>query len=494
MEEKRMKKPIRKNAIYRTTLLITYLVSSIFLVKNIIAGSMIGIIVIGLTLAGFAVVNVLMNVCKVEEHVKHLVVSLALICVISLISIFSGASFSDDFALFLAAIALSGLYLRPLYPRAQLALADVLLVVLYICAPQKAEGLSQYILCVVTFNVAAILICMVVDRGRSFIIRSEARAEEIEEVLKSLAVINNELNRNFEATHGRIGDIQSANNKVERKTSELLKDSLNIAEGVNTTMMTCDDAREKVNITRAQIQELNTEVKHFEEVLAVNDKSIEKVTGEITAVKESSAETAKVFGVIHEQMEQITMVMGQMETIAASTTMLALNASIEAARAGEAGAGFAVVASKVQELAVDSNKCSGEVQRVVENMQRQVDATLIQMQESTGSIDDSLESLTELRQGFKALIEKFDVLYQTIEAENSSVSEVEQSFDNIQQRISDVRTYTDKNQNSVEAIADSLKIYGDNMRLVENDTASLKQLAASMENEMAEQAGIHRNE
>lgn len=190
---------------------------------------------------------------------------------------------------------------------------------------------------------------------------------------------------------------------------------------------------------------------------------------------------------IREQMDQIVGVMGQLESIAASTTMLALNASIEAARAGEAGAGFAVVASKVQELAVDSNKCSGEVERVVENMQNQVNMTLEQMEESAENIDSSLSSLEELNNGFKELTEKFDVLYRNIEAENSSVSAVEQGFDNIQDKISIMREYTDKNRNSVEEIVDSLKIYGDNMRLVEGDTASLKKLAETMEAEISDQ-------
>lgn len=485
--KRNLKKPMKKDTIFKITLYITFLVAGIFLLKNIIVGSIAGIVIIGICLGVFALGLAVMKALKVSTDILYPAVSLALVCVISIISINSGESYSDDFALLLAAIALTGLYLRPLYPRMQTVLADILLVIQYLCAPEKAGGLSQYILCMVTFNVAAIMICLVIDRGRSFIIRSEERAAEVEEILQSLSVINNELNKNFETTHGRIGDIQNANSHVETKTSELLQDSQNIAEGVTTTILTCDDAREKVNATKAQIQELNQEVKHFEEVLAANDKNIEKVTAKITAIKASAAETGEVFGVIREQMDQIVGVMGQLESIAASTTMLALNASIEAARAGEAGAGFAVVASKVQELAVDSNKCSGEVERVVENMQNQVNMTLEQMEESAENIDSSLSSLEELNNGFKELTEKFDVLYRNIEAENSSVSAVEQGFDNIQDKISIMREYTDKNRNSVEEIVDSLKIYGDNMRLVEGDTASLKKLAETMEAEISDQ-------
>lgn len=57
--------------------------------------------------------------------------------VISIVSIFSGSSFSDDFILYLAAIGLSGLYLQPQYQQLQLGLADILLVIQCLCTPQK---------------------------------------------------------------------------------------------------------------------------------------------------------------------------------------------------------------------------------------------------------------------------------------------------------------------------------------------------------------------
>ena len=206
---------------------------------------------------------------------------------------------------------------------------------------------------------------------------------------------------------------------------------------------------------------------------------------ELISIKDSAYATNEVFDGIQKQMEQIVNVVEQLKSIAASTNMLALNASIEAARAGAAGAGFAVVAGKVQQLAIDSNNCSGLVEQIVSNMQIQVDKTRKQMTESTENVDYSLASISALNTGFHELLTSFSTLYENIAEHDTSVSSLSESFDHIHNSVSDMATYSEKNQSSVYDIADSIKVYGNNIEQMGNDTEVIRQLVISMEEEIS---------
>lgn len=486
MEKKKRKlDEISNSSIYKFMIGLTLGVSSVFFAKNLFSANISATIAVGCVLFVFCAILFLMGKTKIANDTKYMISSIAIMVVIFVISIFSGDSLSDDFLLYLAAIGLAGLYLRPNYSRIQLIVADILFFIQFFITPEKVGKVSQFIMCLGIFNLTGVLFALVVERGRAYITKSRAQAAAAEKIIESLALINAELNRNFESTHGRISDMNQASRQVEFRTNELMDDSLNITTSVDDTMSTCNEAEHRITLCKSQIQTLMNNVHHFEEVLKANEQNIGSMSSEIITIRDSSNATNQVFDGIQKQMAEIVNVVSQLKAIASSTNMLSLNASIEAARAGSAGAGFAVVAEKVQQLAVDSNKCSDHVEQIVNSMQSQVEKTRKQLTESTQTVEQSLASIDELNDSFEKLLQNFTELYSNISEQDHSVSNLADSFIMIQNSVSTMADCSNKNQLSIHEIADAVKIYGTNMKQMEQDTKTLQKLAETMEQQIA---------
>lgn len=479
-KQKAVKEPVSKDRIFKTMLYVTYIVAALFLIKNILGKSLVGAGVIGASLAVFTAILLIMKSRHAKEEKQQFVVSVGLVFLVFIISLNSGEYYSDDFPLYLAVIGLTGMYLRPKYTRIQGILAALLLIVQYVIHPEKTESAGQFFLCLGMFILASAMFYLAIQRGRAFILMSQARAEEAEGLLKSLLTIGGELQHNFENSAKRIENLQEADARLNGNTNDLKQSSDSISQGAREVELVCENVQDRIQVTESQIDALNGDVRTCETALAANCKNMEEMNRQMEAVKRTMHETNEVFCLLENQMQEIYKVTEKLNSISASTTMLALNASIEAARAGQAGAGFAVVASKVQELAVDSNKCSVQVVDVVNSMQNQIQKTTLQLGESTEAINVSLGALEELQSGFEHLTHQFDSLYSNIEEQNGNVSRVESIFEELKDKVTDMSAHSEENQASVEAISEAMGVYKENMNQVIDDTRHVHELSASM--------------
>ena len=479
-KEKKKWVPMPSDKIFKYMSIITYVVAAVFGVRNLISGSWIAVGVICLSLAAFSFVNLVLKKKNASEETQQMAVCISLAVLVFAISLFSGSYYSDDFPLFLAVIGLTGLYMQPRFTFIQIIVIDVLLILMYIIHPEKAESMSQYIMCTAILTVGGAVFYQTVKRGRAFIEISNERAREAEALLGSLTTIGEELQVNVNHSADRMSSMRDANERLAQSANELLKGSESLAQGAGEVSNSCEDVHEKIQVTEQQIGALDLEVQTFESALNDTHKHMDAMSRQMMSVKTTLNEASQVFQMMSEQMDLIFDTTKQLNSIANSTAMLALNASIEAARAGTAGAGFAVVASKVQELAVDSNACSGRVSDIASQMQAQVQETTAQFEESTEALNHSLETLGELQKGFKQLTEDFGSLYGNIEAQNKNVTSVDAIFEDLKDKVTDMTAFSEENQSVVDSITDVIRIYQDNMAKIIDDSARVQELSASM--------------
>ncbi len=459
-EQKKKKAPMSHEAIYRIMLGITVGVASLFFVKNLLAKEMQGVIAIGVCLAVFAGVQVALRIKNADTMTKAMVLSVSLVLLVFCISLNSGEYYSDDFPLFLAVIGMTGLYLEPKFARLQMVFADIMLIIMYVVHPEKAESRSQYIMCLVIFTVSALTFTLTIKRGRAFIEMSEERAAESEKLLASIRTMGEDLQRDF----------KSSLVQIEGNTKELQQGSVSITNGTDEMEQSCNEAQDRIVATNQHIKKLNEDVQNVEQSLNENRSNMDSMSVQLEEVSRLIQGANEIFSEMEKQMKGVTTVAAQMNNIAFNTTILSLNATIEAARAGQSGAGFEVVAQRMRELSEQSNVLSKKVEDVVKAMSDRVEETAQQFAGSAQAMQESEACMLELKKSFSGLTEQFDDLYHNIAEQNENVAQVDAMFGKLNERVADMKRHSQDNQEAVEGIVDAMDIYKENINSVIEQT------------------------
>ncbi len=163
-----------------------------------------------------------------------------------------------------------------------------------------------------------------------------------------------------------IADLRAGADNVGDASEELLSVGQVLSEGASQQAASLQEVasslEEIVSMVRA-----NAEGANRAEGLKREERGVIRRAGEDMAMLARTHES------IAESSREIESIVGTMEDIAFQTNLLALNAAVEAARAGEAGAGFAVVAGEVRNLArraADGARQTGErIQKTVRRIQ-----------------------------------------------------------------------------------------------------------------------------
>ncbi len=140
-------------------------------------------------------------------------------------------------------------------------------------------------------------------------------------------------------------------------------------------MRTSNEASVNVRGVAIATEELSNSIAEIGQQLI---KNAEVVRGAVDETRQTSQD----IDVLAQAAQNIGDVIKLIRDIAEQTNLLALNATIEAARAGEAGRGFAVVASEVKSLAVQTA-----------NATEDISSQIVYVQNSTGKAVEAIERI-----------------------------------------------------------------------------------------------------
>jgi len=170
--------------------------------------------------------------------------------------------------------------------------------------------------------------------------------------------------------------ISAASGEVAEAGQLLAEGATEQAAALEETSASMEEIASMTRQSSDNAQQANTVMAEVNSVASQAAVSMQQLTSAMGEISSASEKTSKIIKTIDE--------------IAFQTNLLALNAAVEAARAGEAGAGFAVVANEVRNLAMRAAEAARETAALIEQ-------TVSKVQEGTvlvGKTNDEFDKVS----------------------------------------------------------------------------------------------------
>ncbi len=242
----------------------------------------------------------------------------------------------------------------------------------------------------------------------------------VRSIVGPLTKINNNLRDGAE-------QVASASEQLSAASQQLAEGSSEQASSLEETSATLDESNSMLQQTADNTAKATEIAQVAAKASDKGSQEMKEMMASMKQIKDSSGELSKIIKVI--------------DDIAFQTNLLSLNAAVEAARAGEAGAGFAVVAEEVRNLAQRSAKAAQDTTEIIEKN--------VQLSESGVNVAQKVqEALQEINTQSNELSKLIDQI-------NSASREQTQGISQINQAVNQMEQVTQQNAANAEETASS---------------------------------------
>ncbi|MDD5154639.1 MAG: Cache 3/Cache 2 fusion domain-containing protein [Desulfovibrionales bacterium] len=231
--------------------------------------------------------------------------------------------------------------------------------------------------------------------------------------------------RSLNSLTGNTDNVSSAAIQISSSSQSLAEGASEQAASIEETSSSLEEMASMTRQNADNAEHTNALMVEASQIVEEAHHSMMELTEAINDISSTSDETAKIIKTIDE--------------IAFQTNLLALNAAVEAARAGEAGAGFAVVAEEVRNLAMRAADAAKNTAALIED--------------TTNKVKIGAALVVKTNDAFSSVIEKANKVKELVSEIAVASREQAQGIDQINKAVAEMDKVTQQNTANAEESA-----------------------------------------
>lgn len=268
--------------------------------------------------------------------------------------------------------------------------------------------------------------------------------------------------------------------EIAKTIEEIAKGASDQAKDTENTARNIEQLGKLLDVDNDYLQELNRAAQKIDSEKEDGFTILKELIHYTQKSNESTANIRELILSNNESAEKIENASSMIQSIADQTNLLALNAAIEAARAGEAGKGFAVVADEIRKLAEDSNKFTGDIKTVIDELKSKSELAVNAMNESKEIINKQTQSVKSTEFKFNEIAAATELVKSVADKLNESSDLMAKNRDNIIELIQNLSAISEENAAGTQQVSATMDKQAMAIDEIANSGESLASVAVEL--------------